>query len=164
VKKMKVWIVHDSKHGNGKRIAEIFGKTFENDEVKISHIKHIKPKEVVKDSPDVLVVGCAVRIFRISGSRKWLNKLQQVLKKSSHKIDFGICFVTHARDLDKISKHTDKFYELLKEGNGITKIYPEYLLCQVEDIEGPFKPGVIENAVKFSNTFQKWINPDEVLG
>ncbi|MFW9930805.1 MAG: hypothetical protein ACFFD1_15560 [Candidatus Thorarchaeota archaeon] len=154
---MKVWIVHDSKFGNGKQIAEIFGRTFEKDDVKIGHIKSVNPEEIVRDSPDILVVGSAIRIFRISGSRKWLEKLQKVLKKFNRKIKYGICFITHARDIDKISKHSEKFYQLLSDGDRISNVYPEYLLCQVEDIEGPFKTGVVENAIKFSKSFHQWI-------
>lgn len=160
---MKVWIVHDSKFGNGKRIAEIFGKTFKKDDVKISHIKNISPREIVLDAPDVLIVGCAVRIFRISGSRKWLEQLHKLLKKTNKKIAFGICFVTHARNFDKISKHTEKFYHLLKDGEGISSVYPEYLLCQVEDIERPFKYGITENAIKFSKLFYNWVNSSTVF-
>ena len=161
---MKVWIVHDSKHGNGKRIAEIFGNSFIDDEVKISHIKDIRPEIVVQDAPDVLIVGCAIRIFRLSGSRKWLEKLQKYLEKTNQQINYGICFITHARNFNKISKHTEKFYQLLKEGKGISQVYPNYLTCQVEEIEGPFKLGVVEHAKNFSKSFQKWVINRGVFG
>ncbi|MHA2249776.1 MAG: hypothetical protein ACXAD7_05410 [Candidatus Kariarchaeaceae archaeon] len=155
---MKIFAVHDSKFGNGEILAKTFGQVFNGDEVRIAHHKKISPKDVVKASPDVLIVGTAVRIFRISGSSKrWLKKLQKLLQKSNQTIDFGICFVTHMRDVNKISSKAHEFHALLKNRGTITHIYPDLILAQVQDIEGPLKEGVLDNISKVSDDVINWI-------
>ena len=87
---MKVCIVHDSKFGNGKIIAETFAEAFREADVTIGHIKKKSPKVVIQDPPDLIIVGTAVRMFRISrGSKKWLKKLHKNLDKTGKKINFG---------------------------------------------------------------------------
>ncbi|MCG3219704.1 MAG: hypothetical protein KAR35_11865, partial [Candidatus Heimdallarchaeota archaeon] len=84
---MKVWIVHNSKHGNGKLMAQKIAEALEPAEVKIGHIKKVSPKEVVEDEPDLLIIGAAVRVFRIWGkSKKWIKKLNNELEKEKKTI------------------------------------------------------------------------------
>lgn len=124
---MKIWIVHNSKHGNGKIVAKKIAETFENAEINIGHIKEISPKRVVEDNPDLLIVGAAVRVFRIWGaSRKWVKRLKQELKKANRTIPYGACFITHAMSKERTEQKAKSYLEMLKEGDYIEHVFPEW--------------------------------------
>ncbi len=76
---MKVWIVHDSKFGNGKSLAEAMGGVFQQRvEVGIGHIKKVTPHEVATEKPDLIVIGTAVRMFSTSfASKLWIRGLKK---------------------------------------------------------------------------------------
>jgi hypothetical protein len=151
--------VHDSKFGNGKIIAETFAESFKEAETTIGHIKKISPKIITADPPDLIIVGAAVRIFRISrASKKWLKKLHKAMKKSGQTINFGAGYVTHMRDVNKISSRIEGFYNLLQNASSIETIYPNWILGQVEDIEGPLKKGVLENIRRESKEMIAWMD------
>ena len=156
---MKVCIVHDSKFGNGKIVAETFAESLKEAEVTIGHINRISPKSIVEDPPDLIIIGTAVRMFRISrGSKIWLKKLHKNLMKSGKKIDFGAGFVTHMRDVNKVSSRIEGYYNLLHETTSIANIYPNWLLGQVEAIEGPLKDGVLDKIRIGAREMIKWMD------
>ena len=156
---MKVCIIHDSKFGNGKLIAQAFAKSFPNAEVTIGHNKEISPKTVAQNPPDLLIIGTAVRMFRISrGSKNWLKKLQKNMVRTRQRIKFGAGFVTHMRELDKISTKIEGFYHLLEATTVINQIYPKWFLGQVVDQEGPLKNGVLETVKEGALQLGYWIN------
>ncbi|MHA2099291.1 MAG: hypothetical protein ACW99A_11425 [Candidatus Kariarchaeaceae archaeon] len=157
---MKVCIIHDSKFGNGKKIAETFAKAFPNADVMIGHNKEISPKIIALNPPDLLIVGTAVRMFRISrGSKNWLKSLQKNMVKTRQRIKFGAGFVTHMRELDKISSRIEGFYRLLADTTVINQVYPKWFLGQVVDQEGPLKIGVLDNIKTGSAELINWMNP-----
>ena len=143
---MLVRIIHDSQYGNGKMLAESMGKVFEQKaEVKIAHIKDVTPKQVVEEEPTVLIIGTAVRMFMVSNaSKKWIKNLIKELKDAGKQIPYGAVFVTHMLNKKRIEKKGNRFYELIKSGNIVKTMHPEWLEAQVEGIEGPLKPGSIE--------------------
>lgn len=156
---MKVCIVHDSKFGNGKIVAETFAESFKEAEITIGHIKKISPKMVIQDRPDLIIVGTAVRMFRISrGSKKWLKKLHKNLAKTGQKINFGAGFVTHMRDVDKVSSRIEGFYNLLQSSPTIENIYPYWFLAQVDEVEGPLKIGVLDKIREGSIELTTWMD------
>ncbi len=159
---MKICIIHDSKFGNGKIIAEIFENSFPNAAVIIGHNRKISPKSVAQNPPNLLIVGTAVRMFRISrGSKNWLNKLEKKMKKTRQRIEFGVGFVTHMRDVDNISARIEDFYELLTNTTVINKIYPNWFLGQVIDQKGPLKNGVLNKIREEILELIKWIYHDD---
>ncbi|MCP4762326.1 MAG: hypothetical protein GY870_11140, partial [archaeon] len=72
---MKVWIMHDTKFGNGKNLAESLGKEFPSDyEINVGDVKEISPSQVADDVPDILIFGGAIRMFQgAPASKKWLK-------------------------------------------------------------------------------------------
>ncbi|NHJ40707.1 MAG: hypothetical protein FK731_11805, partial [Asgard group archaeon] len=112
---MKVWIIHDSTYGNGKRIAETIGKVFEKKlDVKIYHVKDINPKQVVDDSPDALVIGTPVKAFMTSLKCKlFIRGLKNQLKKANKNIKFGVSFVTHAMPTKNVTFQANRFNKIL---------------------------------------------------
>ena len=160
---MKVLLVHDSKFGNGEKVAESIVKAFDGAAINSGHNKTIKPKDAVEYSPDVLIIGNAVRMFRMSGSAKrWLKKFNKILLKQDKIIPFGICFITHMRPIEKIERHLIKFHNYMSGVESIEQVYPEYILAQVEDIEGPLKQGVLTVIEKSSSVLKNWIDDNSI--
>jgi len=131
---MKVWIVHNSKHGNGKLVAQKIAEALETAEVKIGHIKEVSPEQIVKYEPDLLIIGAAVRVFRIWGaSKKWIKKLNSELVKEKKTIKYGMCYITHMMSKEKTE---GKALDIIKMMNcTIEYVYPEWLSGQVKEIE-----------------------------
>ncbi|MHA2169938.1 MAG: hypothetical protein ACXAB7_08600 [Candidatus Kariarchaeaceae archaeon] len=153
---MRAWIVHDSKFGNGELVAKILGSVIDG-EVKVGHNKEISPRSVVEASPDLLIIGNAVRMFRMSSSSKrWLKKLHTLMRKKNKTIKFGCCFVTHMREPDKIEKHVIKFHDYFRNMDCMVNVFPEYILAQVQDIEGPLNEGVLEEISIMGNELVEW--------
>lgn len=156
--KMKICIIHDSKFGNGKIIAESISNSFPNAEVIIGHNRKISPKSVAQNPPNLLIVGTAVRMFRISrGSKNWLKKLEKTMKKTRQRIEFGAGFVTHMREVNKISLKIEGFYQLLANTTVINEVYPKWFLGQVIDQQGPLKAGVLDKIKEESLELSNWI-------
>ena len=62
---MKIWILHDTKFGNGKNLAETLGNECPPEwEVKIGDLKQVSPQIVAEDAPQVLILGGALRAFQ----------------------------------------------------------------------------------------------------
>lgn len=154
---MKVWIIHDSTYGNGKKIAETIGKAFEKKlDVKISHVKDVTPKQVIDDSPDVLVIGTPVKAFMTSvKSKGFIRGLKSQLKKANKSIKFGVSFVTHAMPTKGVSFQANRFNKIL--GKTVTNVYPEWLSGWVAEAKGPLKDGVIEEIQNKSKDILNWI-------
>ena len=149
---MKVWIVHDSQMGNGENLAKTMGKTFEKDmEVNIGHVKKIDPVKVVADSPDIIIVGAAVRAFMTSfTSRKWIRKLHKELQKANKTVKIGATFLTHVMKKEMVNGRGNRLNKLLAKSPYVVAVYPEYLSGKVVAPEGPFEEYVLGNAEKLA--------------
>ncbi len=147
---MKVWIVHDSNLGNGEILAKTLGKTFEKDmEVNIGHVKKIDPAKVVADSPDIVVVGAAVRAFMTSfTSKKWIRRLHKELKKANKTVKIGATFLTHAMPEKMVAGRGNRLNNLLAKSPNVTSVYSEFLDGRVVAAEGPFEDYVLDNIEK----------------
>ncbi|NHJ47523.1 MAG: hypothetical protein FK733_07035 [Asgard group archaeon] len=152
---MKIWIIHDSDFGNGKKLAETIGKALEKKgKVNISHRKDTTPEKVAEDSPDAVVFGTAVRKFVVSpGSKKWIRGLKTALKNSNKTVKYGICFMTHIMPLKMVKNRGTRFIDLVKKDNLIENVFPEWISGRVVDMKGPFEDGVLEAAEQKSKEF-----------
>jgi len=157
VYKMKVWIVHDSQLGNGEKLAKTLGKTFEKDmEVNIGHVKKIAPAKVVADSPDLIIVGAAVRAFMTSqASKKWIRQLHKELQKANKTIKIGATFLTHVMKKDWINGRGVRLNNLLAKSPTVINIYSEYLSGKVVATEGPFEDYVLGEVEKHAAEIHK---------
>ena len=80
---MKTVIVHDSRYGNGARVADAFRDVWEEagDEVVVAHVSQYDPARLVGDAPDLVVVGAAVRMFSVSrASKRWMSRAARELR------------------------------------------------------------------------------------
>ncbi|MHA2253625.1 MAG: hypothetical protein ACXAD7_24920 [Candidatus Kariarchaeaceae archaeon] len=158
---MRAWIVHDSKFGNGELVAKTLARAI-NGDVTIGHNRKISPRSVVETSPDVLIIGNAIRMFRMSSSTKrWLKKLNKLMIKKKQRVRYGMCYVTHAREVEKIERHVIKFHDHLSTLDSISNVFPNYILAQVQDIEGPLKEGVLDYITNVGEELLEWIKQIE---
>ena len=156
---MKIRILHDSKYGNGEKLAEFLRKEFEKEnEVKIGHLNEISPKEVAEEKPDVLILGGAIRKFQgAPATKKWLKNLEKELSISQYKIPFGTAFLTHVMPKEVMQGWGKRFYTKFTQVLMIEHIYPNLLTAQVQKIKGPFVDGVFENAGQYAQEFIEWM-------
>ncbi|MHA1776164.1 MAG: hypothetical protein ACTSWC_05290 [Promethearchaeota archaeon] len=157
---MKIWILHDTKFGNGKNLAEQLAKTYsDGDVVKIGHVKEINPKIVINDKPDVLILGGAVRMFRgAPASKKFLKKLTKIARKTNQTIPGGIVFLTHGLPTDKVQGFARRYWNKMSRSPAIVRTYPQWITAKVVGQEGPFDEGEVEKVIKQVKTFQSWMN------
>lgn len=157
--RMKVWILHDTKFGNGKNLAEQIAKTYsENDVVKIGHVNQTDPQVVLDDKPDVLILGGAVRMFRgAPASKKFLKKLGKIAQNTNQTIPAGIVFLTHGLPTDKIQGFARRYWIKMSRSPAVVRTYPQWITAKVIGQEGPFDEGEVERAIKQIKTFQAWI-------
>jgi menaquinone-dependent protoporphyrinogen IX oxidase len=155
---MKVWIVHNSKHGNGKLVAQKIAEALKPAEVKIEHIKKVSPEKIVEDEPDLIIVGAAVRVFRIWGAtKKWIKKLNYELEKEKKTIKYGFCYITHMMSKEKTEGKALDIIRMMMNGS-IENVYPEWLSGQVKEIEGPLIEGIREEIAKRTSELEQWID------
>lgn len=154
---MKVWIVHDSQLGNGEILAKTLGKTFEKDmEVNIGHVKKIDPAKVVADSPEIVIVGAAVRAFMISfASKKWIRQLHKELQKADKTIKYGVTFLTHVMKKGMVNGRGNRLNKLLAKSPNVVTVHSEYLSGKVVTTEGPFEDYVLGEVEKHATEIQK---------
>ncbi|HUT82730.1 MAG TPA: flavodoxin domain-containing protein [Candidatus Bathyarchaeia archaeon] len=156
---MKIWILHNTTYGNGKKVAETLGDVLgKKNDVKIEHIKNVSPEEVVKDAPDAIIVGAFIRAFMLSGaSKRWVRNLKSSLKKSNKAIKYGATFLTHAMPDNMASGWGKRFNKTLQRGNVITNVYPEWLSGRVAKPEGPLSEGVLETITAKGADLIEWM-------
>lgn len=157
--KLKVWIIHDSQYGNGKKLAETMGEVFEKEmEVKIDHNKYVTPVEVIADSPELIVIGSAVRSFTSSpASKKWIRQLHLELKKTNTSIRYGLTFLTHGMPFNMIERKGIQLNKLLARSSAINEVYTKFLSGQVIGQRGPFEDNVLQEIKKQAAEILDWV-------
>ena len=155
---MKVQIMTNTKFGNGRKLAELLKEEFSTDnDVRITDVKEISPETVVEDVPDVLILGGAVRMFMSdTKSKKWIKKLDRLLKKSDKKIKYGTGFLTHSMPTSKVQRYARKYLGKIEDSLMIERTYNELLTARVEGQKGPIFPEELEKAKSYIQGFIKW--------
>ena len=149
----------DTKFGNGRKLAELLKKEFSADEdVTIADVKEVSPESVAENAPDVIILGGAVRMFKSdTKSKKWLKKLDGLLKKSDKKIKYGTGFLTHSLPTGKVQGFAKKYLGKIESSSMIEKTYHELLTARVKSQEGPIIPEEMEKAKTYIQDFISWI-------
>lgn len=154
-----VWILTESRFGNGKHLAETLKKEFpEGYNINIGDVKELTPEKIVEDKPDILIQGGAIRMFRGGPkSKKFLKKLNKALEKKNHRIQYGTGFLTHGLPTDKIQGFAKRYLKKIKKVSMIERTYPNLLTAQVKEQEGPILEEEMEKAKKYAQEFIQWI-------
>jgi menaquinone-dependent protoporphyrinogen IX oxidase len=156
---MKVQIMTNTKYGNGKLLAEALQKEFSSDvDVNIADVKDISPQKIADDVPNAIILGAAIRAFRVDPkSKKWLMKLNKHLEKSGKKIQYGTGFITHAMPTEKTKGYVKKYLNKIETTSMIESTYSQLLTARVKEIKGPLFPEEIEKARGYIKDFINWI-------
>lgn len=154
---MKLVIIHDSQFGNGKLLSETLAQSIGADETIIRHRKEMMPKDVILENPDLLIIGTAVRVFKISRpSRRWLKKLKKEMNHQENFHPHTSCFITHVLSKQRHEKKAAKFMNMIME-SGCTKLHPKWFSGKVKDQEGPFEDNVLVDVTKYGKELIKWM-------
>ena len=159
---MNVCIVHDSQKGNGKKMAEKLASEFESRgaQVVVGHRTELIPKQVATNTPDLLIVGAAVRAFVTSPPiKQWISRLAAELKRHNARISHAAVFLTHAMPDKAVEGRVKRLQRSLSQVEGIGEVYSEWLSGQVKAIPGPFVDGTLEAAVTFAASLFEWARP-----
>ena len=159
---MNVYIVHDSQKGNGKKLAEKLASEFESRgaQVVVGHRTELTPDQVASNTPDLLIVGAAVRAFVTSPPiKKWISRLAAELKRHNAKVSHAAVFLTHVMPDKAVEGRVERLKRSLLQVEGIGEVYPEWLSGQVKAIPGPFVDGTLEQAVTFAASLFEWAQP-----
>ncbi|MHA2009708.1 MAG: hypothetical protein ACXACY_29000 [Candidatus Hodarchaeales archaeon] len=156
---MKVQIITNTWYGNGKKLAGVLKNEFDNEDmVRIADVKDITPENISEDIPDVIILGGAVRMFRGGPkSKKWLNELNKILKKSDKKIQYGTGFLTHALPTDKVQGFAKRYLEKIERSSIIERSYSKLLTARVKEEKGPIFPEEIEKSKVYIREFIDWL-------
>ena len=156
---MNICIIHDSQKGNGKMMAEKLAAEFESRgaQVVVGHRTELTPEHVAAQSPELLVVGAAVRKFMTSPPvKKWIARLAGELKRHNAEIPNAAVFLTHAMPDKAVEGRVERLQRSLSQVEGIGEVYHEWLSGQVKAIPGPFVDGTLEAAATFAAGLFEW--------
>ncbi|MBL7007193.1 MAG: flavodoxin family protein [Spirochaetia bacterium] len=162
---MNVLIVHDSKFGNGEKIAEKMREEFEKTgaSVKISHVSDSSSLPMREEFPDLLIVGAAVRMFRVSpASKKWLNQLDKNARKAGATIVFGSVYLTHALKENSIKGFGRRYLRFMQKMKSLDFVYPKLFSGQVKGQEGPLYEDVLPAVEEFTQSLKKWMTENKI--
>ncbi|MHA2399458.1 MAG: hypothetical protein ACXADU_11295 [Promethearchaeota archaeon] len=149
----------DTWYGNGKLLAEALKEELSNEnDVNIDDVKDVSPKEIAEDVPDVIILGGAIRMFRgAPKSKKWLKKLNKILVKSGHKIQFGTGFLTHSMPTNKVQGYANRYRNKIEKASMVESGYSEMLTARVKNSKGPIYDEEMEKARGYIKEFINWI-------
>jgi flavodoxin len=150
----KIWIIHNSMHGNSQKIAEQLAKGLKDEyNVSVDSIKSVNPEDVAKDEPYGLII--AVRIVAFSSDReirKFISKLDEVIRKPISKVAY---FSTHALGWKKLFIKGIK--KTLEKVGCIEDICPEYLEVKMQKPEGPAEEGSDAKIEEYISTLKEFM-------
>jgi flavodoxin len=150
----KIWIIHNSLHGNSKQIAnQIADGLKDMYEVSVSSIKEVQPEVIAKDEPYGLIIAVRILAFRSDPEiRKFLTDLDKEITKPISKVAY---FATHALGWKKMFIKGMK--KTLEKIGCVSEICPEYLEIKMEKAEGPAIEGADVKIEKYVSTLKNFL-------
>lgn len=144
---MKSVILHDSRTGNGRKIADTIAGVFREKgiDVRVVHYSEIQADELAAYAPDLLVVGTAVRAFSLSAkSKQWLRAFGRALGAQGTSVAYATAYMTHALPVEKAGSWGRRFQRRLARIPGIKNVDPEWHSGRVVAQAGPLEEGTVE--------------------
>ena len=143
-----VWIIHNSKFGNSKKLSEEIALYLrEKYKVKIYNIRTQNIEDTVLSNPYALIIG--VRIIMFSADKKISKFLKELSSQfNKHKPKIAI-FFTHSAPWTK--RYFNSMTKDLQKISCYSNIFPKYLEISIKGQKGPIKSGQdlkIQNYIK----------------
>ena len=150
----KIWIIHNSLHGNSEKISKQLAEGLKDIyDVSLDSIKSISPDDIAKDEPYGLIV--AVRIVAFSSDpeiREFITNLDKVITKPISKVAY---FSTHALGWKKF------FIKGMKKTLGkigcVEDVCPEFLEVRMQGQQGPAVEGADAKIEEFITTLKEFV-------
>ena len=151
----KVWIIHNSLHGNSEQISRVIAEGLKDDyDVNLDSIKNINPEDIAKDDPYGLIVGVRIVAFRADNEiRSFINNLDKVITKPISKVAY---FSTHALGWKNFFIKGMK--KTIDKAECVEEICPEYMEVKMQKPEGPAVEGADEKIGEFILTLKNFMN------
>ena len=142
----KIWILHNSLHGNSEQVAnQIATSLKEEHDVSVESIKNIDPLIVAKDEPYGLIIAVRILAFRSDPEmRKFITELDNVISKPISKVAY---FATHALGWKKLFIKGMK--KTIEKVGCVGETCPEFLEIKVDKAEGPLAQGSDEKIAEY---------------
>jgi flavodoxin len=149
----KIWILHNSLHGNSAQVANQIARGLQGDyDVSVDHIKNVVPKTIAEQTPYGLIIAVRILAFRSDPEmRKFITELDKAITEPISKFAY---FATHALGWKKLFIKGMK--KTLERVAYVNELCPEFLEVKVEKAEGPLVNGSdakIERYVSSLNNF-----------
>ena len=149
-------MIYHTKSGNCGNLCEEIAKRLENKyEIKADEVKKIKPNDIVKNPPDLLIVGARIMFDKPDSTiTKFIKKLG---KKLNSPIIKAAIIYTH---MSPWKASVAKMEDILKENNVVSEILSDYLEFKIQDtgkFTGPPEPGQEPKINEFIDKVQKFI-------
>ena len=150
----KIWIIHNSLHGNSKQISEQIAEGLKDgNEVTVKSIKEVSPEVIAKDEPYGLIIAVRILAFRSDPEiRKFLSDLDKAITKPISKVAY---FATHALGWKKLFIKGMK--KTLEKIGCVTEICPEFLEIKMEKAEGPAVDGANAKIEEYVSTLKNFL-------
>ena len=150
----KIWIIHNSLHGNSEKISQQLAEGLKDSyDVSVNSIKNISPDDIVKDEPYGLIV--AVRIVAFSSDpeiREFINNLDKVITKPISKVAY---FSTHALGWKKFFIRGIK--KTIEKIGCVEEVCPECLEVKMQGQKGPAVEGADAKIGEFIVTLKEFM-------
>jgi flavodoxin len=150
----KIWIIHNSLHGNSEKISQQLAEGLKDSyDVSLDSIKSISPEDIAKDEPYGLII--AVRIVGFSSDkeiREFTTNLDKAINKPISKVAY---FSTHALGWKKFFIKGMK--KTLEKIGCVEEVCPEYLEVKMQKPEGPAVEGADAKIGEFILTLKEFM-------
>ena len=155
---MNICIVHDSVLGNGERLANAMRERLNSagHTAIVGHERTLTPAHALASSPELLIVGSAVRKFSLSPvTKQWIRALAAELERSDLRPRAAI-FITHALRRSLTERKADRLQRRLVSVLGEEAVYPEWISARVTGQAGPFVKGAEAEAMTKVDAIVQW--------
>ena len=154
----KIWIMHDTQHGNGKNLAELLAKELPSEyEVSIGDVKTTPAITVAQETPQLLILGGAIRKFQGPGDGTFAQQPRPPqFTKTNATIPYGAGTLTHMMPPDATKGYRKRFLKNVSKSPAITSWYGECLSAQVKGIKGPLLDSEFEKGRQFIKDIVAW--------
>jgi flavodoxin len=151
----KIWIIHNSLHGNSEKISNTIAEDLKSSyDVSVDSIKNITPENIAKDDPYGLIVATRILAFRSDNEiREFIKNLDIVMTKPISKVAY---FSTHALGWKNLFIKGMK--KTLDKAKCVGDICPDFLEVKMQKAEGPAVEGADEKIGDYISSLRNFLS------
>ena len=126
----------------------------------VGHERTLTPVHALSYSPDLLIVGAAVRKFALSPvTRRWIAALGTALSSRPEEArPRAVTFITHALRATTTERKGQRLLTRLRTALGAERVHPQWISARVIGQAGPFHEGVEAAVMKEIDAVLRWVS------